>query len=163
MPEGAAAKREEVDAAKVVGQAVEGMRPLAEAKKHTLEVRLPAELKMTLPPAFDSVVANLLSNAIKYTPAGGQIAVRLSQGPSCVAFEVEDTGPGIPAESRERMFRKFERLSPDESKGSHGLGLSIAASLVALGGGTISVHDRPDGKSGCLFRVEMPSAPARAA
>ena len=163
MDEGAAPKREPVDAVKVVGQAVEGMRPLAEAKRQALEVSLPGELKMTLPPAFESVVWNLVSNAIKYTPAGGRISVRLTKGASSATLEVEDTGPGIPAEARQRIFRKFERLPRDESKGGHGLGLSIAASLVELGGGTLSVHDRADGKSGCLFRVEMPGRPEGAA
>ena len=65
-------------------------------------------------------------------------------------------GPGIPADGRARLFRKFERLDKEQSVASQGLGLCIAASLVELSGGTIGVLDRADGRNGSVFRVEIP-------
>lgn len=145
-----------VDAARVVRQAADGMRPLAQAKKHALEVTVPKELKVALPPAFDSVVTNLVSNAIKYTPEGGLIAVSLTTDATSVKLEVTDTGPGIDPQVQPRLFRKFERLSAGPSTEGDGLGLSIVASIVKLADGKVSVHGRLDGKSGSMFRVEIP-------
>ena len=157
MVGGGPSRKEPVDAAALVRQAVDSLRPLCEARRHTVAIDAPEQLMATLPPAFDSVVCNLLSNAIKYTPEAGEIRVRLSASTEGLRLEVEDTGPGIPPAQRPLLFRKFERLTKEQSVGSHGLGLSIAASIVALGKGTISAHDRADGRPGTVFRVELPS------
>ena len=157
MVGGGPSRKEPVDAAALVRQAVDSLRPLCEARRHTVAIDAPEQLMATLPPAFDSVVCNLLSNAIKYTPEAGEIRVRLSASTEGLRLEVEDTGPGIPPAQRPLLFRKFERLTKEQSVGSHGLGLSIAASIVALGKGTISAHDRADGRPGTVFRVELPA------
>jgi signal transduction histidine kinase len=150
--------RQEVDLAKMVREVTEILGPLATAKLLTLEVDCPESLRLPLLPGFESVIMNLTSNAIKYTPDGGKVTVALRDAGGATSLEVEDTGPGIPVEARRHLFQEYERLSREQTVGSHGLGLSIASTLVELDGGRISVHDRPDGKSGTLFRVEFAAA-----
>jgi len=98
---------------------------------------------------------NLVSNAIKYTPAGGTITVAAGANDSDVWFRVKDTGPGIPAEERDRIFQPFYR-------GSHGrrfpqgmgLGLSIAHDLVTAHGGRIDLESTPG--LGSQFTIWLP-------
>jgi PAS domain S-box-containing protein len=149
---------ESVDLARIVKEMVTILRPLAEARQQQLKVEAPEQLLVALPPGFESVVGNLLTNAIKYTPKAGRIDLTLTTKGARTVLEVMDTGPGVPADLRPRLFRKFERLQEELSVGSHGLGLSIAYSVVELAGGTISCADRPDGAGGAVFRVEVPRA-----
>lgn len=160
MGEAAQAPKESTDLSKMLDEVVGVLRPLAQAKQIPVKVERPDGLRAPLVPGFESVIVNLLSNAIKYTPQGGEVAVHLAALEGAVRLEVADTGPGIPEENRARLFRKFERLSLEQSMGSQGLGLSIASSIVELAGGAISVQDRPDGLSGTVFRVDIPAAEA---
>jgi signal transduction histidine kinase len=76
-------------------------------------------------------VGNLLSNAFQATPDGGRVSLTLAQQNGSVHVVVEDSGPGIPVEARERLFRPFV----SNTGGGTGLGLAIAKELsVALGG-----------------------------
>jgi signal transduction histidine kinase len=159
MAPGSTPRAEPLDLAKIVKETAELLRPLADAKAQALTVRTPPALRVALPPGFESVVSNLVSNAIKYTPEKGAVEVALDRSGGSAVFTVADSGPGIPVEKRALLFRKFERLALEQSVASHGLGLSIASSIVELAGGTIAALDRPDGAKGTLFRVEVP-APA---
>ena len=69
---------------------------------------------------------NLVDNAIKYTPKTGHIHVRVSERPGASTLEVSDTGPGIPAERRHRIFDRFYRGVHDRSGESRGAGLDLA-------------------------------------
>ncbi len=157
MGEAAQAPKEPADLSRMLDEVVGILRPLAQAKQISVKVERPEGVRVPLIPGFESVISNLLSNAIKYTPPGGEITVHLAALEGAVRLEVADTGPGIPKEARARLFRKFERLSLEQSVGSQGLGLSIASAIVGLTGGTISVLDRPDGRSGTVFRVDIPA------
>lgn len=154
------APREATDLSRMVDDVVEVLRPLATAKQISMTVERPDSFRVPLVPGFESVISNLVSNAIKYTPPGGEVAVSVAGAVGFVRLEVADTGPGIPVESRGRLFRKFERLALEQSVASHGLGLSITAAIVELSAGRITVIDRPDGRSGALFRVEIPTGTA---
>jgi signal transduction histidine kinase len=147
------------DLSKMVREVSDILRPLAEAKNQRLTVETPAELLVVVSPGFESVIGNLTTNAIRYTPEGGEVNVRLSRESGVIAFEVADTGPGVALEQRPRLFRRFERLAQEQSAKSHGLGLSIVASVVELSGGRVEVLDRRDARPGALFRVEIPCAP----
>lgn len=106
---------------------------------------------------MDEVLDNLLSNALKYTQPGGAIRVAsLSPGGSLAGFLVEDSGPGIPEAERERVFERFYRVDKSRSadSGGRGLGLAIAAEIVAAHGGFISVGDSSLG--GAAFSVLIP-------
>lgn len=96
---------------------------------------------------------NLLDNAIRYSPRGSQITVSVK--PDC-SLCVEDNGPGIPPEERERIFERFHRLLDQESEGS-GLGLAIVKEIAEIHGGTVTVTEGAHGR-GALFQVRFPGA-----
>src|SRR5207249_10131664 len=104
------------------------------------------------------VMANLLDNAVKYSPAGGDVHVRLEAAGEYVRLSVADEGLGIPAAEQSRIFEKFYRLDPDMTGGigGTGLGLYISRELVRRVHGRIWVE--PNGGRGSLFHVEIPAA-----
>jgi PAS domain S-box-containing protein len=104
------------------------------------------------------VMANLLDNAVKYSPAGGDVHVRLEAAGEYVRFSVADEGLGIPVAEQSRIFEKFYRLDPDMTGGigGTGLGLYISRELVRRVHGRIWVE--PNGRKGSIFHVEIPAA-----
>ena len=97
------------------------------------------------------VVGNLISNAFRATPDGGSVSLELARQNGSVSVAVEDSGPGIPAEKREHLFRPFI----SESGGGTGLGLAIAKELSAALGGRIELRSEP-GK-GSRFELVLPA------
>jgi PAS domain S-box-containing protein len=112
--------------------------------------------------ALEQVLMNLLSNAIKYNRDGGRVWASVESTARKVAIAVHDTGPGLTAEQRARLFQPFARLGAEARRieGS-GLGLVIARQLVQAQGGTLDVASEPG--LGSVFRVVLPRcAPATA-
>ena len=107
-------------------------------------------------PRLRQVLANLVENAVKYSPDGGAVEVRLSEGDGCVVVEVEDAGIGIASSDRDRIFEKFYRVDAAMSGGvgGTGLGLYIVRELVTRLGGTVSVASEVG--RGSTFRVVLP-------
>jgi two-component system, OmpR family, sensor kinase len=99
-----------------------------------------------------SVIDNLIENALRYTPEGGVVDVRIVRDGSRCAFEVVDTGPGIPPEEMPRVFDRFFRVPGSNARGS-GLGLSIAQAAAQRCGLRITLRNRED-RSGLIARVE---------
>jgi two-component system sensor histidine kinase TctE len=101
------------------------------------------------------LVDNLVDNALRYTPAGGAVTVSCGQGGVAGAgwLVVEDSGPGIPAASRELVFSRFVRLD-DKTSGS-GLGLAIVRDIAAAHGAQVVLGERAGG--GALFTVRFPA------
>ncbi len=99
------------------------------------------------------VVDNLLSNAVKFSPAHGCLRIRLYRESNRAVFEVEDEGPGIAAEDRERIFTAFYRghNPPREQYQGTGLGLAIAREYAQMDGGEIKVRNAHHGA--CLQAV----------
>ncbi|HXQ14300.1 MAG TPA: response regulator [Caulobacteraceae bacterium] len=111
------------------------------------------------PTRLRQVMLNLLSNAIKFTDEG-YVAVEVRSAPAKAGhtglrLEVHDTGVGVPAEAKPRMFQKFQQADGSITRkfGGTGLGLSICRQLVELMGGTIGVSDRDGG--GSIFWIEL--------
>lgn len=104
-------------------------------------------------------VQNLISNAIRYTPAGGKVCINSSVKNQNLIIEVSDTGPGIPADEKEKIFEPFTRGSTARrfSQGM-GLGLTITRDLVEAHGGTITLESNPG--DGSTFRLEIPGMPS---
>jgi len=108
-----------------------------------------------------TVLSNLMTNAVKYTPAGGRIILRgeTDAGRNLVSIEVDDTGPGVPPEYRERVFERFFRV--EHVRGSHlpsvgvGIGLYIARQVIEAHRGSIRCDASPLG--GARFRVTIPA------
>jgi signal transduction histidine kinase/DNA-binding response OmpR family regulator len=126
------------------------------ALRRGFEESLPREV-MADPTRLRQLVLNLLSNAVKFTPPGGLVALRarLTEPAGLVRIEVQDTGPGLSAEQRARLFEDFVQVTPTLEPGT-GLGLAISARLAALMGGRISCDSEPG--QGALFWVELPLA-----
>lgn len=106
---------------------------------------------------LDRVVANLLDNAERH--GGGVVRVGVSRHTDRVRLEVDDAGPGVPADLRDRVFERFARGGRAGMRGydtGSGLGLALVAEHVARGGGTVRVQDRPGG--GARFVVELEEA-----
>ena len=101
------------------------------------------------------VLNNALDNAIRCTPEGGVVTVRVREEGADAMLEIEDTGPGIPAEHRAAVFEPFHRLG-SSGEGS-GLGLSIARDAASRAGGAIALADRGAG-SGLVFRYRQRKA-----
>ena len=91
------------------------------------------------------VFANLVDNAIKYAPAPGRIEIEAAGGFPFVRVEVRDSGPGIPAASREQVFERFSRLDDSRSSPGSGLGLSLVRAIVLWHGGTVLLEDNLPG------------------
>ena len=100
---------------------------------------------------------NLVDNAIKYSPDGGQVTIRLDQNGNGCLIEVADQGLGIPADEQDRIFEKFYRLDPQQTKGvgGSGLGLYICRELVERMDGQLSVESEPG--VGSRFQVALPT------
>ena len=109
------------------------------------------------PDRLMQVVTNLLSNAIKFSPRGGDVIVSLESLGKHIRINVRDSGPGIPASFRSRIFQKFAQAdgSNARQKGGSGLGLSIVKQIVLRLGGNVGFNDAPGG--GTTFYVELPA------
>jgi len=105
--------------------------------------------------SLHQVVVNLLANARVHTPAGTSVEARLVQDSRSTKLHVQDSGPGIPPESRKRLFQRFARgdSSRARTSGSTGLGLSIVETIVKAHGGKVSLISKP-GKT--VFTVTFP-------
>ena len=106
---------------------------------------------------FDKVVMNILSNAFKYTPAGGEISIRVTHDEKHATIAFYDNGEKIPEDQLEHIFERFYQSPTSENnrKSGTGIGLDLTRSLVELHHGTISVHNNADGE-GCEFVVTIP-------
>jgi len=103
------------------------------------------------------LVRNLLHNAIKHTPVGGALAVRLETGDNAAILTLADSGPGVAAELRTRLFQPF---SAGNTRNGSGLGLAICQEIVRALGGTISLDNREHGArvEGLDTTVRLPLA-----
>ncbi len=146
-----------VDLARLVGESVDSLSVLFEAHSLTVARDLAAVSARCDSGKLRIVVDNLLTNAIKYTPEGGRIVVTLSAAGSSAVIDVHDSGPGIEAPDRERIFEPFwhGRAPYASSVKSTGLGLSIAKDYVEAHGGSIELVASTEGAH---FRVTLPLA-----
>ncbi|MRW87572.1 HAMP domain-containing protein [Pseudoduganella sp. FT26W] len=89
------------------------------------------------------MLANLVDNALRYTPPGGTVTLRVLENADGVALEVEDSGPGIAAAERERVFAPFYRAAAtlERNPGGHGLGLAIVHDIASLHNARIALDD----------------------
>ena len=106
---------------------------------------------------FDKIIVNILSNAFKFTPAGGDIRIRVSHDGNQASIAIKDSGEGIPEDKLERIFERFYQSpsSVNDRNVGTGIGLDLTRSLVELHHGTIEAHNNSDGK-GCEFVVNIP-------
>ena len=150
----------ELDVRVVAAACLDLIRPAAEAKRLALSIVVAPNTRqevVTDPTRLRQVLLNLLGNAVKFT-SHGTVELRLRQvaDGAVLRIEVADTGPGIPAEECQRLFRDFERLDTEANQGVEGagLGLALSARLATLLGGRLGHDDNPGG--GSVFWLELP-------
>ena len=104
------------------------------------------------------ILENLLSNSMRFTPNGSAVELILEKVNSSVVYRVNDEGPGIPIEFREKIFNKFYQISSREVKKKTGVGLGLAFCRMAADAmnSKIWVEDRPDSKPGSSFCLKLP-------
>ena len=124
------AKRQELDLAELMRQAVAESFVLAQARRIEIAQDAPEHVMLQADPAGLRILArNLLDNAIRYTPEGGTVHVTVAHDGDRVVLTIEDSGPGIPEQDRLRVFDRFYRRNAEDQRGS-GLGLAIVKNIV---------------------------------
>ena len=140
---------EQVQLDELVGETVDAMRVQAEARQVQVRAELPPGLRPAHgdPEKLQRVLFNLIQNAIRHTPADGSVVVRAQPAGDAVEIEVSDTGDGIAASDRERVFEPFFRGGAQAARPSNGagLGLAISRAIVEAHGGRIWLEDAPTG------------------
>ena len=148
---------EDVDLSLLIRQVVEGFAPLAAARRMTVSATLAEGVSAQIDPgALRQILLNLLDNAVKYGPAGSTIRVSREAAPFAARLLVEDTGLGVPAGARDKIWERFARLDRDvqSAVAGSGIGLAIVRELVLAQGGRCWVEDGDAG--GARFVVELP-------
>lgn len=156
---------DDLDARELADQALETLRPQAEAKGLALERELPAR---PVPLRSDrtrvlEILINLIGNAVKFTDAGS-VRVSVEARDGIVSFAVSDTGPGIDPDDAEHVFREFAQGSRSGGRQAipgAGLGLTISKQLAEALGGTIELDSEPG--RGSTFTLRLPAQPPTAA
>jgi signal transduction histidine kinase len=127
-------------------------------KNITLELDIDAPLPgiEVDPGRMTQVLTNILDNAMRHTPAGGRIILSAKQTGESVEFAVQDSGPGVPAESLDRIFERFYRTDSSRQRedGGSGLGLAIAKSIVQAHNGQVSAES--EAEKGLKIIIRLP-------
>ena len=145
----------EVDLADIAAGVVAEIEPLAEAKAIELRLgRLDPAAVLGDAAALHALARNLVDNAIRYTPPGGLVLISVTNQDEQVFLQVDDTGPGIPAEERERVFDRFYR-GPGGGPDGSGLGLSIVKQVADAHRAGISLGEADHG-TGLRVTVRFP-------
>lgn len=149
----------EVSVRDLIGRVQRSFEGLATKKGIDLVVSIDAGTPSSIPGdadrLADQVLGNLLSNALKFTPDGGRIEVRTRLHDDGLIIEVEDSGPGIPADQLPYIFDKYFQVGEQARSKGAGLGLAIAHEVVTAHGGRISAASEHG--TGTTFRVVLPT------
>jgi two-component system, OmpR family, sensor kinase len=133
------ARNQNLELADVARRAVAEMAAAAQVKRIDLGLQRADPAQVTgQPDALHILMRNLVDNAIKYTPVGGIIDVQVCAGADGPSLCVEDSGPGIAADERERVFDRFYRIAGSEASGS-GLGLAIIKAIAERHGAVLTL------------------------
>lgn len=117
-------------------------------------------LAIAEPFLLGEVLANLIDNAIRYNRPGGHVVVSTGSVGGRATIEVEDDGPGVPADQRQAVFERFARLPRDGAQPGSGLGLAIVQTLARRLGAELSMHDTKRFATGLLVTLVLDAAPA---
>ncbi len=96
----------------------------------------------------------MLDNAVKYTPTGGRIVVTLERTEDVARIRVADSGPGVPADDRDRVLQRFTRLDQARSQPGNGLGLALVNAVTTQHHGRLSLGDN---SPGLVVTIEIPA------
>jgi signal transduction histidine kinase len=136
----------EVDLSELLRTVIEVYQPMAEERKQRFSAQIASGLTVRGDrELLAQMVANLIENAMKHSPAGASIGLITLRSPGAIAVEITDSGPGIPATERGRVFQRFYRLERSRSTPGNGLGLSLVEAIAALHGVGIELSSNGPG------------------
>jgi two-component system sensor histidine kinase TctE len=146
--------RSATDLVQIVREVLETLAVFAQSRGIDLGCDMPESLRVAGNTAMTrELVSNLVDNALRYTQAGGTVTVTLHSEAGQATLLVEDDGPGIPTEERERVFERFYRLHNDKSDGC-GLGLAIVREVATAMNGTVTLSQPAQG-TGLIVKVQL--------
>ena len=146
--------RRPTDLAHMAVELVDAYSLTAEEKSLRLEIQAPSPVVVDVDPVrMRQVIANLLDNAVKYTPAGGQVGVRVDFEGNSARIEVRDNGPGVPEEERTKVWTRLYRGDRSRGQRGLGLGLSVVKAVVEAHRGQVVVDGNPGGGARYVVRV----------
>jgi two-component system sensor histidine kinase BaeS len=154
-----ALEKSDVDVLRLIQRAAARFAPHAAEHSQTIEI-LPAEnlpsLKADLQ-RLEQILGNLLENALRHTPDGGVVRLSTKLDDAAIQVLVEDSGPGIPADSINRIFERFYRMDSGRARteGGSGLGLAIARKLAEAHAGTLTAENRLEGGARFILRLPL--------
>jgi len=147
---------EQVDLVNTLNEVVEELTPMFTEKQQVLTVEAPSELSVNVDEVrISQLFINLLRNANKFTPAEGNIGVKVEPFESHVQISVKDSGIGLSEEDIEKLFKPFPAIRHGVNVSSTGLGLAICKGIVDVHMGVIWVESDGPGQ-GCTFIVRLP-------
>jgi len=152
-------QRTEIDLDDLVSDCVAGLRSIADRKSITItpDSGESAVSVIGAPGELGRAVGNIIDNAIRFTPAHGEIVIRLSTTGQTAVLEIADSGLGIPAEHIGRVFEPGYQVNPARTPGGgSGLGLAISRGIVEAHGGTLTAANAESG-SGAVFTLSLPT------
>jgi two-component system, OmpR family, sensor kinase len=156
--QGATLLTDQIDVEELLSELLEQMAPLAQDRGIELRRGATAAARVRgSRPLLVEALLNILDNALRYTPAGGFVEVSIDANDRLVRLAVQDNGPGIPIEERERVFQPFYRISrpgPAIADEGSGLGLAIVRAIAQAHGGRVEAIDAP--MRGIVFRLTFP-------
>jgi len=142
----------EIDLGALIHDAAELYEASTEEKHLSLSVRVDGH--PTIQGDRDLIfqaVANLIDNALKFTSPGGSIEVSASEAGGRIFIRVADTGPGIPAEERAAVIKRFHRLESSRSTPGSGLGLSLVSAVAKMHQAELELSNNAPGLKACLI------------
>jgi signal transduction histidine kinase len=143
-----------IDLATLAEDVAELYQPVLEEKGLTLETRLaPCPSVTGVRQLLFQALSNLLENAMKYAPPGSKVVIAANPVGAGAAISVADTGPGVPAEMREKVLQRYVRLDEARSTPGSGLGLSLVAAVAKLHGARLELGDN---NPGLVVTIEFP-------
>jgi signal transduction histidine kinase len=136
----------DVNLSEIVSAVVDAYEAVAEDRSQTLKAAIEADVVIRGDrELLTQMVANLIENAIRHCPSGVRTGVRVARQDGAPSLLVEDTGPGIPAPERGKVFRRFYRLEGSRTTPGSGLGLALVKAVAELHGASVELSDNEPG------------------
>ena len=158
-PESAQTPAAPIDLSILATTVVDELQPLAAQKSIVLEVDAAAPAwVLGQEDALRILLTNLVDNAIRYTATNGRVEVSVQPGDTTAQVIVQDNGPGVPPDERERVFDRFYR-GRDAAAGGSGLGLAIVRQIASLHGGSVTLSAGPAGGLRALASLPLHRLP----
>ena len=149
-----------VELSEIVSTVLADLEPTASSKQLRFAVTQPQEpIRLnTDPNRLSQAIVNILANAIRFSPTGGIITINMELSANQAVIRIDDQGPGIPEEFRDKLFTRFSRVAGDHAPGTPqgtGLGLFISQNILHELSGSIQLDSRY--KSGARFIIRLPA------